>query len=127
MGGSRQASMGMVGKVVVFLLVGSSSAQVWDKGLCKARETHWTHNNHGYLYSGRSSLLAAEEKKTTKTGAGEANLTAVTRDWSGAGDWCQKRCMVGSGLGQEFRFLLPTNLAQAGRETHGARLEYLPR
>ena len=53
--------MGMVGKVVVFLLVGSSSAQVWDKELCKARESHWTHNNHGYLYSGRSSLLAAEE------------------------------------------------------------------
>jgi len=85
--------MGMAGKVVIFLLVGYSSAQVWDKELCKTRESHWTHNNHGYVYSGKSSLLAAEEKKTTKTGAGEANLTAVTRDWAGAGDWCQKRCM----------------------------------
>ena len=53
--------MGMAGKVVIFLLVGYSSCQVWDKELCKARESHWTHNNHGYLYSGRSSLLAAEE------------------------------------------------------------------
>merc|ERR1712013_82350 len=87
------ASRGMAGKVVVFLLVGCSSAQVWDKELCRTRESHWTHNNHGYLYSGRSDLLAAEEKITTKTGAGEANITAVTRDWAGAGDWCQKRCM----------------------------------
>ena len=51
----------MAGKGVVFLLVGCSSAQVWDKELCRTRESHWTHNNHGYLYSGRSDLLAAEE------------------------------------------------------------------
>merc|ERR1712098_578207 len=105
-------SMGMAGKVAVLLWVGYSSAQVWDKDLCKSRESRWTHNNHGYLYSGKSSLLAAEEKQTTKTGAKEANLTAVTRDWAKAGDWCQKRCMdlcpwrqrlSGSRSGQRWR------------------------
>jgi len=68
-------------------------AKVWDLELCKSRESHWTHNNHGYVYSGKSNLLAEEEKQTTQTGAKEANLTAVTRDWAKAGDWCQKRCM----------------------------------
>ena len=38
------------------------------------------------------------QKQNIKTGAKEANLTAVTRDWAKAGDWCQsdhcrKRCM----------------------------------
>ena len=27
------------------------------------------------------------------TGDKEAFLTAVVRDWSSAGDWCQERCM----------------------------------
>ena len=27
------------------------------------------------------------------TGDKEASLTAVVRDWSSAGDWCQERCM----------------------------------
>ena len=38
-----------------------ATGQEWDLELCKAREFHWTHNNHGYLYSGKSSLLVAEE------------------------------------------------------------------
>ena len=42
----------------LFLL---TSGEIWDLELCKARESHWTHNSHGYLYSGKSSLLAAEE------------------------------------------------------------------
>ena len=42
----------------LFLL---TSGEIWDLELCKARESHWSHNNHGYLYSGKSSLLAAEE------------------------------------------------------------------
>ena len=42
----------------LFLL---TSGQIWDLELCKGRESHWSHNNHGYLYSGKSSLLAAEE------------------------------------------------------------------
>ena len=29
------------------------------------------------------------QKQSTKTGAKGANLTAVTRDWAKAGDWCQ--------------------------------------
>ena len=36
-------------------------AKVWDLELCKSRESHWTHNNHGYVYSGKSNLLAEEE------------------------------------------------------------------
>ena len=51
----------MAGMVVIFLLLGYSSARVWDIELCKTRESHWTHNNHGYVYSGKSNLLAAEE------------------------------------------------------------------
>jgi len=73
--------------IQVGLLAGQN--QVWDLSLCQTRESHWTHNNHGYIYSGKSSELQTEEKQTTKTGAKEANLTAVTRDWAKAGDWCQ--------------------------------------
>ena len=51
------------------------------------------HGNHSYIYSGQSALLKSEEKASVKTGAQEAELNAVVRDWSSAGDWCQLRCM----------------------------------
>merc|ERR1719219_2483981 len=66
---------------------------VWDLELCRTRESHWRIGQHGYVYSGQSELLRSEEKTTVLTGDKEANLTAVTRDWAGAGDWCQLRCM----------------------------------
>ena len=77
--------------MLALLLVGCSTAaaQVWDRQLCQDRESHWSHSSHGYIYSGQSSLLQQEEKVATVTGAGGANLTAVTRDWARAGDWCQ--------------------------------------
>ena len=49
--------------------------------------------NHSYIYSGQSALLKSEEKTKVTTGDKEASLTAVVRDWSSAGDWCQERCM----------------------------------
>ena len=66
---------------------------VWDLELCRTRESHWRIGQHGYIYSGQSELLRSEEKSSVLTGDKEANLTAVTRDWAGAGDWCQLRCM----------------------------------
>ena len=59
---------------------------VWDLELCKTRESHWRFGQHGYIYSGQSQLLRSEEKSSVLTGDKEANLTAVTRDWAGAGD-----------------------------------------
>ena len=49
------------------------------------------------------------------TGDKEANLTAVVRDWSGAGDWCQKRCMdlVSLETEEEWR-LVRTKMEAAG-------------
>merc|ERR1712128_251207 len=88
----KQAGAGMLLLLSTQLFLQAGAAQIWDLDLCKSRESHWTHNKHGYLFSGKSNLLAAEEQ-TTQTGAKEANLTAVTRDWAKAGDWCQKRCM----------------------------------
>ena len=61
--------------------------------LYSARESHWKIGQHGYVYSGQSELLRSEEKSSVLTGDKAANLTAVTRDWAGAGDWCQLRCM----------------------------------
>ena len=62
-------------------------AAVWEPQLCQTREVHWTHHDehhddddhheghdHGYIFSSQS-----EEK--------------LARDWSGAQDWCQARCM----------------------------------
>merc|ERR1711971_870924 len=92
-----------------------SHAAVWDLELCKNREKHWTHDGHNYIYSGQSDLLASEEKKVVTTGDKEANLTAVVRDRSGAGDWCQKRCMdlVSLETEEEWR-LVRTKMEAAG-------------
>ena len=68
-------------------------AAVWNLELCKTRESHWKFGDHGYIYSGQSQLLESEKKTSVVTGDKEAELTAVTRDWSSAGDWCQARCM----------------------------------
>jgi len=73
------------------LLAGLTAA--WDLQLCKSRESHWVYGGHKYVYSGQSELLAAETPRAVVTGAGQANLTAVARSWSKAGDWCQQRCM----------------------------------
>ena len=49
------------------------------------------------------------------TGARGENLTAVTRDWAGAGDWCQARCMdlVSLETEEEWR-LVRTRMEEAG-------------
>jgi len=73
--------------------IGVFGQQKWVLDLCKNRESHWVHGNHSYIYSGQSALLKSEEKANVKTGAQEAELNAVVRDWSSAGDWCQLRCM----------------------------------
>ena len=79
---------------LLLLSLGSAlQAALWDPELCRTRESHWRYGTHGYVYSGQSKLLQEEEKTSVVTGDREANLTAVTRDWSGAGDWCQARCM----------------------------------
>ena len=100
-----QAGTGMILLLSNQLFLQAGAAQIWDLDLCKTRESHWTHNKHGYLYSGKSSLLASEEVSIDRVAveilntsdaeadysdrAKEANLTAVTRDWAKAGDWCQ--------------------------------------
>ena len=78
---------------VVLMLFSQVEGGVWDLELCRTRESHWRIGQHGYIYSGQSDLLRSEEKSSVLTGDKEANLTAVTRDWAGAGDWCQLRCM----------------------------------
>ena len=82
----------MIARTVHCLVLVSLTA-CWDLELCTSRESHWSFNGHNYIYSGKSKLLQSEEKTSVVTGDKEANLTAVTRDWSGAGDWCQDRCM----------------------------------
>ena len=74
--------------LLLLSLVALLQAAVWDLELCKTRETHWTlhddhhddddhheGHDHGYIYSGQ-----LEE---------DPGL----RDWFGAKDWCQARCM----------------------------------
>ena len=71
---------------LVLMLFSVVEGGVWDLELCRTRESHWRIGQHGYIYSGQSDLLRAEEKSSVLTGDKEANLTAVTRDWAGAGD-----------------------------------------
>ena len=74
--------------LLLLSLVALLQAAVWDLELCKTRESHWTlhedhhddddhheGHDHGYIYSGQS-----EENPGL-------------RDWFGAKDWCQSRCM----------------------------------
>ena len=74
--------------VVLLLFSLGVEGGVWDLELCKTRESHWTlhddhhddddhheGHDHGYIYSGQS-----EENPGL-------------RDWFGAKDWCQARCM----------------------------------
>ena len=56
----------------------AAQSQVWDLELCKARESHWTHNNHGYLYSGKSSLLQSEEVTCYDEDEGQNTDTSFT-------------------------------------------------
>merc|ERR1719295_689280 len=68
--------------LLLLSLVALLQAAVWDLELCKTREAHWTlhddhhdGDDHGYIYSGQS-----EENPGL-------------RDWFGAKEWCQSRCM----------------------------------
>ena len=81
----KQAGAGMLLLLSTQLFLQAGAAQIWDLDLCKSRESHWTHNNHGYLFSGKSSLLAAEEVTIDRVGGEIINTSDAEADYSDRG------------------------------------------
>ena len=94
-----QAGTGMILLLSNQLFLQAGAAQVWDLDLCKTRESHWTHNKHGYLYSGKSSLLAAEEVTIDRVAVEILNTSDAEADYSDRGQGSQPDCSD-QGLGQ---------------------------
>merc|ERR1712032_1698379 len=65
-----------------------------DLNLCKERDSHFTYEGHNYVYSGKSKLLDKSEAKSAQTGAKGAEVNAVVRNFTGASQWCEQRCMA---------------------------------
>jgi len=64
-----------------------------DINLCRNRESHFTYNGQNYLFSRESTQLGDQQPVPVKTGAKGAEVTAVTKTFGEAADWCKERCM----------------------------------
>jgi len=76
-----------------------------DIQLCRERESHFTYGGHGYIYSGQSKHLDSTQAKSVQTGAKGAEVTAVTKNFTGASEWCEQRCMTLVSLETEGEWL----------------------
>jgi len=70
-----------------------SVAAAQKLSLCRDRESHFTYKGQRYLFSGNSSYLSDQKAQLVKTGAKGAEVTAVTKSFGEAADWCKERCM----------------------------------
>jgi len=76
------------------LLLSASLVAGQDLNLCRERESHFTYGGHNYVYSGNSKLLDKAQAKSTQTSAKGAEVNAVVRNFTGASQWCEQRCMA---------------------------------